>query len=851
LTQDSNAERFIELELTDGIKKEQIVVAFRKDKWTNNLLLSLNHTYDQKLIICPVYEGPKWVETVDALVKRLKRSEVSDTHIRLIEEVLNKNYDSVLGMTENEQDDNLNNKIENTKRAKSVAIRKYTGNGTLPLHESIVLKDGQTAFLSLDENGRPKYCSEIIRSGMILKPADNLDSQNPLPYIFESPDELENYLERARGETLESLFSRTKCIYRKYVNARDSHISILAADTIHSYFQDKFPTLHYNIFVGDNGSGKNSALLVFRLLGYRPFYVTSASAPNYFTFLGEVEECQGTIAEDESDDFGHNVEKKKILKTGYTSGGTVPKVDLNFGRTQGSYLTYCMKWLAMEELPDHREIRGILDRSFVFRFIVGDVEYNIKDVIKYAGDAKLKPLHDELMDLRKLLFAFRMVHYNDIIHDINLNVKHRSAELTKPLLRLFYSRNEAPLATEEIRLALSEFIAERNESKRNSIESRLLEVINNLIERRRSNPNSDEYKDIEPYAFFNQDIWAEVKAVINGQEIAFKTESVYTTEYGKISHKSVTSVYKSKFNAKSFKLGSGTQTRRGLIFSKEVLDRLAIHYDVPDEIIILESATDATDATLYRNGARQNDQIAHGNKSSDLGQSSINGEPQGETEAVAARLDPITEHTNHENVVCNNNNNNNSINRNDILNTEISEKEACLSPISVASVASVADIRDKSEKDDVSPSSKPVASVASVAEIADNNKTPLPVNLSSDNKKIKQNDVSQAASCVASVASVASVANFHKTNIAPTSADDKGEVIEINLPTLPCLWCDHKDPIEFDLGNHLLEHHKGELLKLPVGKGSMEVRIDYAIQQMKRMMAAQYDDEDTESNCDD
>jgi hypothetical protein len=40
-------------------------------------------------------------------------------------------------------------------------------------------------------------------------------------------------------------------------------------------------------------------------------------------------------------------------------------------------------------------------------------------------------------------------------------------------------------------------------------------------------------------------------------------------------------------------------------------------------------------------------------------------------------------------------------------------------------------------------------------------------------------------------------------------------------------------------------------MKLRVGKGSMEVRIDYAIQQTKRMMAAQYDDdEDAQSNDD-
>ena len=71
------------------------------------------------------------------------------------------------------------------------------------------------------------------------------------------------------------------------------------------------------------------------------------------------------------------------------------------------------------------------------------------------------------------------------------------------------------------------------------------------------------------------------------------------------------------------------------------------------------------------------------------------------------------------------------------------------------------------------------------------------------------------------------------------------------LPEIPCAWCDYKNTIEFDLGNHLLANHRSELMKLPVGKGPIEVRIDYAVQQMKRMMGAQYnDDEDTESNDD-
>ena len=202
------------------------------------------------------------------------------------------------------------------------------------------------------------------------------------------------YLELAKRETLDSLYQVVKSNLQRYVNVDEHYLVVIASDIILSYFQDKFATLHYDIFVGDNGSGKNSALLAISRLAYRVFYLVSASAPNYFTAYGNVEEGQVTIAEDEVGDLDKDGQKQKILKSGYTSGGTVPKIDFPNGkRTQAPFNVYGMKWLAMEELPDNRKTKGIFDRSFVFNFIVGHVDYNIKDVIKNAGDPKFKPLY--------------------------------------------------------------------------------------------------------------------------------------------------------------------------------------------------------------------------------------------------------------------------------------------------------------------------------------------------------------------------------------------------------------------------------------------------------------------------
>jgi hypothetical protein len=224
---------------------------------------------------------------------------------------------------------------------------------------------------------------------------------------------------------------------------------------------------------------------------------------------------------------------------------------------------------------------GTFDRSLIYKFIPGHVDYNIKEIINNAGDTKFKPLSDELTHLHKLLFAFRLIHYDDIIQDIQINIENREAELTKPLLRLFSSRDDAPVAIEEIRLALSKFIAEKNEIKSNSIESKMYAVIRELVE------------ECGNYDFTNDQIWTRCRKVMDGTEIL--RESFYSIDFGKVTHKRITQLYISKFKAKPYQT-SGSDSRRGLRFKKEILDRIGSQYNCTDEIkIVSEDEKQARD----------------------------------------------------------------------------------------------------------------------------------------------------------------------------------------------------------------------------------------------------------------
>ena len=85
----------------------------------------------------------------------------------------------------------------------------------------------------------------------------------------------------------------------------------------------------------------------------------------------------------------------------------------------------------------------------------------------------------------------------------------------------------------------------------------------------------------------------------------------YSSEYGIISQKRVISLYKSKLKADSYK--DSDTGKRGLKFSKEVLDRLELYYNVPNEIEILPAhlADPAHYGTVGEDENAENERNSH------------------------------------------------------------------------------------------------------------------------------------------------------------------------------------------------------------------------------------------------
>jgi hypothetical protein len=56
-----------------------------------------------------------------------------------------------------------------------------------------------------------------------------------------------------------------------------------------------------------------------------------------------------------------------------------------------------------------------------------------------------------------------------------------------------------------------------------------------------------------------------------------------------------------------------------------------------------------------------------------------------------------------------------------------------------------------------------------------------------------------------------------------------------NKMTTLCIFCKYVVDIEFDLELHLYEKHRQELVRLPIGKSSLDRRIEYAIEEGNRV----------------
>jgi hypothetical protein len=248
---------------------------------------------------------------------------------------------------------------------------------------------------------------------------------------------------------------------------------------------------------------------------------------------------------------------------------------------------------------------------------------------------------------------------------------------------------------------LSQFLKEKNEAKENSFESKLFEVVRNLIKEKKG----------DTYELSNEHLCTECRNVMDGKEIANKPQSFYTVDFGAVSHKKITETYRSKFKAKPGQRGGGEDNKRCLILSKEVLDRIGLYYDNPDNIEILcDDVKESNSTSTNPNKSNEVTEVTDFNDKQDISQTT--NPPEKQSNEVTEVTDPNDAKgpdepgaagTNSKNIENNSNNidriSNSYNNRSNNLATATSHPSTSTPSLSSGCVTSVTPLPDNSLDD--------------------------------------------------------------------------------------------------------------------------------------------------------
>src|SRR5215207_7023398 len=92
----------IELSLSDRLKKEDILTSFVKYA-SNNIVLKLNHKYDEKIIVGNI-DYKEWIRSIKTFEKRLEEKRIHPDHIEKLIDAIDHNYELFYSQSQQAQE---------------------------------------------------------------------------------------------------------------------------------------------------------------------------------------------------------------------------------------------------------------------------------------------------------------------------------------------------------------------------------------------------------------------------------------------------------------------------------------------------------------------------------------------------------------------------------------------------------------------------------------------------------------------------------------------------------------------------------------------------------------------------
>ena len=213
--------------------------------------------------------------------------------------------------------------------------------------------------------------------------------------------------------------------------------------------------------------------------------------------------------------------------------------------------------------------------------------FDIKETLNPQGNVACQSRLDKLHAFRKLLLIYRLVHFNDLVPDVNTGLKRRNRELMQANILLFY---DSVMETRtEIKSMLEHFLTVKKHRKENTIEVFLLPLIINLVSE----------NGIELPA---SSMWHRITAGgVDGHYDERRPNEYQTADFGTIYRNSITNIICDKFGAQR------RHKERGniLIFDPEKLVKIGKSYDIETHIQLKIPTEDKAEGSEGSEGSRK------------------------------------------------------------------------------------------------------------------------------------------------------------------------------------------------------------------------------------------------------
>lgn len=349
--------------------------------------------------------------------------------------------------------------------------------------------------------------------------------------------------------TVDELWRMIRTEFEHFLDVEPIWKDVSATCVLLSYQQEKLVTVPYLYYVGDNESGKSTALQLLESLCYRPMYGVSVPSADVYGYLGDSDTIP-TILEDEIQGIQKDIDKTKIYKAGYKLGAKVPRtILLEHDRVIKYYNTFCLKAFASEKLPS---VKGFIERCIFIPMVEGYPKKEWADLSKRDIT--------RFQTLRNMLLKWRLETRDNVLPELQVSFRGRIKELWKPILQVAY---DTPIY-ETLFNFVDNQIKERLDRKQNTLEGHIVKAVVKLY-----------HGEQLPFS----SIWNFLLDDLKGKVDSNKFHKMFTADFDMVSKKKVGYRLREVLSGKRKVIRLPDGLTKAWTFNQDKLRRIAKKYD--------------------------------------------------------------------------------------------------------------------------------------------------------------------------------------------------------------------------------------------------------------------------------